>query len=114
MKTVFAALIACSLIVSTCALSRSIGRDIEFPKNYDPTKAEAIRKIIRDSRFHFVEGIVSYWPPDWGTRLSFERNISSLNLFLTELRQLPGIALRLKLYAGRNDERRRDSTWQID
>ena len=96
------------------ALSRSIGRDIEFPKQYDATKAEAIRKVIRDERFKFVDGTVSYWPPDWGTRLSFEGDATSLNDFFAELRKLDGISLRLVLHRGRNDERRRDSTWQLD
>jgi len=102
------------LPLAACALSRLIGRDIEFPPNYDPPKAEAIRKVIRDDRFHFVGGTVSYWAPDWGTRLSFEGDATSLNEFFAELRKLDGIGLRLILYRGRNDELRRDSTWQLD
>jgi len=114
MKTfVLAVMIGC-LAVSTYALSRSIGRDIEFPKNYDSAKAESIRKVVRDPRFHFVEGTVSYWPPDWATRLSFEGDVSSLNQFILELRHLPGIGFRLKIYRGRNDEARRDTSWQLD
>ncbi len=96
------------------ALSRSIGRDIEFPKDYDQQKAEAIRKVIRDERFHFVDGVVSYWPPDWGTRLSFDGDAASFNEFVTKLRELRGIGLRLILYKGRSDELRRDSVWQLD
>jgi len=96
------------------ALSQRIGRDIEFPKDYDSKKAEAIRKIIQDERFKFVDGTVSYWPPDWGTRLSYEGDVTSLNSFFTELRKLEGIGLRLIFYRGRNDELRRDSPWQID
>ena len=106
-----------SLALLPCAayaLSRDIDRDIEFPKGYDPKKAEAIRKVVRDERFEFVGGYVSYWPPDWGTRLSYEGDAKSLNLFLTELRKLPGISLRLILYKGRKDEGRRDSSWQLD
>jgi hypothetical protein len=102
------------LPVAAYALSRSIGRDMEFPKGYDPQKAEAIRKVIRNERFKFVGGNVSYWPPDWGTRLSFEGDAASLNEFLSELRELRGIGLRLVLYRGRDDELRRDSTWQLD
>jgi hypothetical protein len=70
--------------------------------------------VIRDERFQFVGGNVSYWPPDWGTRLSYEGDAQSLNLFLTELRTIPDIALRLILYKGRSDEGRRDSSWQLD
>lgn len=96
------------------ALSTPIGRDINFPKNYDPQKATAIRKVIRDERFKFVDGIVSYWEPDFGTRLSFEGDAASLNDFLAALRNLHGIGLRVILYRGRNDELRRDSPWQLD
>lgn len=95
------------------ALSAPIGRDINFPKDYDPQKAKAIRRVIQDERFKFVDGIVSYWPPDFGTRLSFDGDADSLNDFLTALRGLPGIGLRVILYHGRDDELRRDSPWQL-
>jgi hypothetical protein len=113
-KTWIAILCAAVLPWVTHALSRSIGRDIEFPKNYDLQKAEAIRKVIQNDRFQFVSGTVSYWPPDWGTRLSFDGDATSLNEFLAALRKLEGTGLRLVLYRGRNDELRRDSTWQLD
>lgn len=109
------ALLSAGLLSLTAyGLSRSIGRDIEFPKNYNPRKAAAIRKVIQNERYQFTDGTVSYWPPDWSTRLSFEGDASSLSDFLAELRGLDGISLRLILYRGRNDERRRDSSWQLD
>ena len=109
---ILSALVATPLAAS--ALSRSIDRDIEFPKGYDEKKAEAIRKVIRNENYDFVDGIVSYWPPDWGTRLSFNGDAAKLNSFMSEVRELKGIGMRLVLYRGRNDERRRDSTWQLD
>jgi len=96
------------------ALSIPIGRDINFPKGYNPGKAEEIRAVIRDERFKFVGGLVSYWEPDFGTRLSFDGDAKSLNDFFTALRGLRGVALRVILYRGRNDELRRDSAWQLD
>ena len=96
------------------ALSVPIRRDINFPEHYDPQKAKAIRGVIQDERFKFVGGMVSCWPPDFGTRLSFEGDAASLNDFLAALRRVPGISLRLILYHGRNDELRRDSPWQLD
>ena len=96
------------------ALSTPIGRDINFPNDYDPQKARAIRAVIQDTRFKFTGGIVSYWEPDFGTRLSFEGGAESLNDFLAALRRLPGIGLRVILYRGRNDELRRDGPWQLD
>ncbi len=100
--------------IGAFALSTPIGRDINFPKDYDPEKAKAIRAEIQDERFKFVHGLVSHWPPDFGTRLSFEGNADSLNDFLAALRRLPGIDLRMILYHGRNDELRCDSAWQLD
>ena len=100
--------------IAVFALSISIGRDINFPKDYDPQKAKAIRAVIQDERFKFVDGTVSYWDPDYGTRLSFEGDAKSLNDFFTALRGLRGISLRVVLYRGRNDELRRDSPWQLD
>src|ERR1700741_1920678 len=82
------------------ALSTPIGRDINFPKNYDPQKAEAIRSVIRDQRFKFVGGIVSYWEPDFGTRLSFDGDAKSFNDFCGALRELHGLSMRLTLYYG--------------
>jgi hypothetical protein len=96
------------------ALSRPIGRDIEFPKGYDPQKAKAILAVVQDKRFEFTGGLVSYWPPDWATRLSFTGNAESLNEFFAALRRINGIGLRVILYHGRDDELRRDSPWQLD
>ena len=107
----------CALVLgslSAWALSVPIGSDINFPKDYEPGKAAAIRKIIQDERFKFVGGIVSYWEPSVATRLSFEGDAASLNEFLAALRNLRGMGLRVILYHGRNDELRRDSPWQLD
>src|ERR1044071_7190400 len=95
-------------------LSREIGRDIEFPKGYDQVKAKAILAVVQDKRFEFSGGIVSYWPPDSGTRLSFTGDAESLNEFFAALRNVRGIGLRVILYHGRDDELRRDSAWQLD
>lgn len=95
------------------ALSAPIGRDIEFAKGFDPQKAEVLRKFVQDERFKFLDGLVSYWPPEIATRLSFEGDTASLNEFLAEIRKLPGFALRLVLYEGRSDELRNDSSWQL-
>ena len=101
------------LPLCTDALSRSIGRDIEFPKGYDLKRAEDIRAVIRDVQFEFVDGIVSYWPPDWATRLSFEGDVNSLNTFLARIRAIPGIGMKVTFYKGRESERQYDSAWQL-
>jgi hypothetical protein len=40
-----------------------------------------------------VDGLVSQWPPGYGTRLTFEGNAESLNEFLAAARRLPGMGL---------------------
>ena len=99
--------------LSTFALSIPIGRDINFPPGYSPEKAQAIRHVIQDERYKFVDGVVSYWPPDYGTRLSYEGDAKSLKTFISALRKLPGTTVRLIRFQGSNDELRRDSTWQL-
>ena len=102
------------LPLTVMALSRRIGRDIEFPKAYDRLKAQALRAVIQDEQFKFVDGTVSYWPPDWATRLSFEGNSESLNTFFRKLREIDEMGLGVILFKGRDDEKRRDSDWQLD
>ena len=99
--------------VATQALSRRIGRDIEFAKGYDEQKAESLRKFVKNERFKFVDGHVSYWPPEIATRLSFEGETKDLNEFFAELRKLSGLTMRLVLYQGRSEELRNDSSWQF-
>ena len=96
------------------ALSRPIGRDIEFPEEYPAEKAKAILNVVQNEKYQFVDGIVSYWPPDWSARLSFTGDAESLNSFLSDLRELRGLGLRVLPYHGENTELRRDSAWQLD
>lgn len=114
LRSLAALLCVAALPLTAFALSRRIDRDIEFPKGYDAAKAEAILKVVRNERFQFVDGTVSYWEPDYGTRLSFEGDARAVTEFLAELRKLPGIRTKLILYRGRNDEARRDTAWQLD
>src|SRR5581483_3113271 len=114
-KNVKIALILLLLLttVKIFALSVPIGRDIRFPQDFDPQKAGQILKVIKDERFKFVDGIVSEWEPDYGTRLSFEGDAQSLNEFVAASRNIKGIGLGVVLYRGRNEELRRDSPWQL-
>ena len=100
--------------ISGFGLSSPIDRDINFTKGYDSKRAEAIRTVIRQERFQFLGGIVSYWDPDYGTRLSYTGDAASLNDFIASVRKLEGISMRVILYQGRDDEGRRDSAWQLD
>lgn len=102
------------LPISALALSIKMGRDIQFSKGYDSDKAKAILKVVQNEQYQFVDGVHSCWPPDWGTRLSFEGDAAKLNQFMAELHRIPGTTMRLILYRGRNDDSRQDSSWQLD
>lgn len=104
----------CFATQTSYALSREIGRDIEFPEGYDAVKKKAILAVVQDERFRFAGGIVSYWPPDWATRLSFSGDAKSLTEFLRALRGVSGVGFRLVFYKGQDTELRRDSTWQLE
>ncbi len=103
-----------ALTLPVLALSMAIHRDIHFPKNYDPNTAAEIRSVIRDEQFHFVDGLVSYWPPDWGTQLNYAGDADQLSAFLKKVQGIKGMRMRVVLYNGRDDERRRDSDWWLD
>ena len=96
------------------ALSVAVDRQINFPAGYDPVKRTAILLVVQDKGFEFVGGNVSYWPPDWGTRLSYTGDAASLNKFMKALRGIRGVGLSVVLYRGRDEELRRDSPWQLD
>lgn len=96
------------------ALSRTAGREIEFPKGFDPACAKALTAVVQNTQFQFVSGVVSYWPPDIATRLSYVGSTSVLNEFINAVRSVPGLETRVVLYEGRRDERRSDSLWQLD
>lgn len=112
LRVLFVAVVAGVSIAQ--ALSVPIGRDINFPKDFDPERAKAIRSLVQNPRFEFRGGLVSEWAPDFGTRLSFTGDAASLNEFLASLRELRGVEMGMVLYQGRNDEMRRDSPWQLD
>ena len=108
-------LLAAFILDPPCAsaLSERIGRDIHFPKNYDARKADALRQVIRQEKYKFLDGLVSHWEPDFGTRLSFDGDAASLSDFLGDLRRLKDFSLQLVLYRGKDEDRRRDSAWQL-
>ena len=109
-------LVAVVLLQSThaVALSVAIDRDINFPAHFDPAKRLAILQVVQDKSFDFGGGIVSHWPPDWGTRLSYTGDADALVRFMKALHSIHGMEISVFLYRGRDDEGRHDSAWQLD
>jgi hypothetical protein len=68
---------------------------INFPKDYSQRTADAVHKVLRDDSFKFVNGSISYWPPEWSTTLVYDGNTRLLNGFLDDLRKIQGMKVRV-------------------
>jgi hypothetical protein len=80
----------------THALTESLNHPrINFPKDFSPRLADAVHKVLRDDTFKFVNGGISYWPPEWSTTLVYDGNTRLLNVFLDDLRKIQGIKTRV-------------------
>ena len=91
-----AILVLCLLVPPAFALSRSLlisgsGPDINFPKDYDKKRGEQIVTILSDKRLVFQGGLVSYWPPDWGTTLVYTGDTEALDALFVALQKVKGL-----------------------
>src|SRR5688572_17778872 len=68
---------------------------IHFPKGYATNRAEQITAVLRDPRFKYLNGLTSYWPPEWPTTLVYDGNAEKLHSFIAALRGVSGITVRL-------------------
>lgn len=75
---------------------------INFPKDYDVAKAERIHAVLRQEKFKFVDGLHSYWEPNWGTTIVYGGQMDSLNEFLQELQQLKDVSLEVEFLKTRS------------
>lgn len=75
---------------------------INFPKDYDAAKAERIHAVLRQEKFKFLDGLHSFWEPDWGTTIVYGGEMDSLNEFLQELQQLKGVAMEVEFLKTRS------------
>jgi len=84
------------LVWSAHALSLQLREPrLYLPKGYDEARAKAIGQVLEDKRFKFVDGIQSYWPPEWPTTLVYEGDAKSLHAFLDAVRSLKGVGVRV-------------------
>lgn len=85
-----------AFVWSAHALSLALrAPQIFFPKGYDEARTKAISQALADKRFKFVDGLQSFWPPEWPTTLVYEGDAKSLHAFLDALRGLKGTGLRV-------------------
>lgn len=83
------------------ALSRSLpAPDVNFPQGYDKARAAQIISVLSNPKLKYADGIVSYWPPEWGTRLVYDGDADALNALLADLRRVKGLTVTLAFTRG--------------
>jgi hypothetical protein len=87
---------AIAFTYSACALSRSLPQpEIFFPKGYDTNRAEQLHSVLRSDRFKYLDGMTSYWEPEWSTTLVYDGDSKSLTAFIAALNEIKGLTVRL-------------------
>ena len=92
----FVSLVIASTSHQVFGLSRDLPQpEILFPQGYDTNRAAQIHSVLREERFKYLGGLVSYWEPEWSTTLVYEGDSSTLSAFLAALNKVRGITVRL-------------------
>jgi hypothetical protein len=69
---------------------------INFAKGYDQKRVDAVQAVLTNKDYHYRDGLISYWPPEWSTTLVYAGETKSLNAFLEELSQNKGMHVRVQ------------------
>ena len=76
------------------ALSISLPRpELNFPKGKQPQWAPSVLQALNEPQTHYLGGLISEWPPEWGTYLNYNGDTSALNSLLTKLGSAKGLHL---------------------
>lgn len=89
-------LLMVSAALPVLALSESLPRPKLFlPKGYDAQRAEQLQAVLASQNLTYVDGMTSYWPPNWATTLVYKGDAGKLSEFIAALNRLKGITARL-------------------
>ena len=81
---------------SAVALSETLNQPrIFWPKNYDTNKAEQVHAVLRSDKFKYVDGMISYWEPNWSTTLVYDGDAQALSAFMGALKEVKGMKVHL-------------------
>jgi hypothetical protein len=81
---------------SVFALSLSLRQpQIFFPQGYDTNRAEQLHSVLRSDRFKYLDGMTSYWDPEWSTTLVYDGDSKTLTALIAALNEINGISVRL-------------------
>jgi hypothetical protein len=51
--------------------------------------------VLRSKEFKYLNGLTSYWPPEWPTTLVYDGNAEKLHAFIAALNKVGGVTVRL-------------------
>jgi hypothetical protein len=78
------------------ALSRELHEpEVFWPKGFDEKAAHAVTAVLKDARFKFKSGLISYWEPKFETTLAYDGDTSSLNAFVAALAKVNGVNVKV-------------------
>ena len=69
--------------------------DIFFPKGYNTNRAQQVESVLHSNKYKYLDGLVSYWEPEFSTTLVYGGDALALTAFLAALNEIPGIDVRL-------------------
>lgn len=98
MTPLLAAVMLVAGIGTALALSEQLHEvAIRFPKGYNANRAQQIIAALKKPEAKFVDGMISYWEPDWSTTLVFAGDNQALEQQLTELARVAGLRVKVTL-----------------
>src|SRR5690349_17052665 len=69
---------------------------INFPKGFDARRVDAVQAVLTNRHYQYLNGLISYWPPEWRTTLVYAGDTGSLKSFLEDLSQVKGMHVRVQ------------------
>jgi hypothetical protein len=89
-------LCVCVAVDGAVALSESLPVPrIFFPKGYDTNRAAQINAALDSKPLDYLDGLTSYWEPDFSTTLVYGGDGEALNVLLAKLNGIDGLRVRL-------------------
>jgi hypothetical protein len=68
---------------------------IFFPKSYNANKNQQITDVLKKPAAKFMDGMVSYWEPDWSTTLVYGGDTAALNDQIHDLSRIRGVRVKV-------------------
>jgi hypothetical protein len=70
---------------------------IRFPKGYNANRGQQITDVLKKPESKFLDGMISYWEPDWATTLVYGGDTKALQTQLADLGRIHGLKVKVTL-----------------